>query len=250
MLDDMSDENSTSPGDKQAPLSSRLEALWQRAAVAGELLPGEPALAEELTASRPALREALVRLEERGYITRRQGADTAINRALLDIPARLDEKVENGRLITAMGKEAKVDLLELRWTTATSKEVAEYGLVEGQEVLRTKKVWLADEVPVILANDAIPLRAKNLSKSDVDARLSVFELCELLGNPAANWETVWLGARVLGEDAGVMRGEPGDPVLSLDVTGITKSGSVGYWAAERHRSEAFRYAMIRSMARR
>ncbi|MBO9523427.1 MAG: GntR family transcriptional regulator [Nocardioidaceae bacterium] len=245
----MSDVKKADDG-RPPSLASRLEELWQRAAAAGEVMPGEPALAQALTASRPALREALVRLEERGYITRRQGADTAINRAMLDIPARLDEKVENGSLINAMGKESRVELLELRWDVATPEEVVEFGVDEGQEVLRTKKIWHADDTPVILAHDTIPLRASKLDKSTVDARMSVFELCELLGNPRADWETVWLGAAVLGEDAALMQGSPGDPVLSLDVTGITRSGGAGYWAAERHRSEAFRYAMIRSMARR
>jgi GntR family transcriptional regulator len=238
-------------GAADAPtLLRRLEDLLVHIAETGATLPAEPALAAALTASRPALREALVRLEERGYIARRQGTDTVINRALLGIPVRIDEKVENARLIDAMGKEARVELLALKWDRPTSTEIAQYGENAGTEVLRTTKVWYADDLPVIVADDVIPVRNAITSRSDIDARLPVFDIAELLGNPPAEWETVWLTATLLGEDAERLNGAPGDPALGLDVIGVTRGGTPGYWAREKHLTRGFRYAMVRSLVQR
>src|SRR5690554_3658678 len=84
-------------------LDRRLTSIWQAAAVRGDRMPGEPKLANALSSSRPSIREALIRLEERGYIRRRQGADTIVNTSLLGIPSRFDERVEVSEMIRAMG---------------------------------------------------------------------------------------------------------------------------------------------------
>ncbi len=244
-------ESPSARGAADAPtLLRRLEELLVHIAETGATLPAEPALATALAASRPAIREALVRLEERGYITRRQGTDTVINRALLGIPVRIDEKVENGRLIDAMGKEARVELLALKWDRLTEPEIAQYGENAGVEVLRTTKVWYADDLPVIVADDVIPVRNAIASRSDVDARLPVFSIAELLGNQPAEWETVWLTATTLGDDADRMNAAPSDPALGLDVIGVTRGGASAYWAREKHLTRGFRYAMVRSLIQR
>src|ERR1700719_2371254 len=95
-----------SPGEKRSgmkrdDLQERISDAWREAAAAGEPMPAEPALAQRLMASRPAVREALVRLEEQGYIRRRQGADTAVNRRMLDITGRIDQQIDRSELIAA-----------------------------------------------------------------------------------------------------------------------------------------------------
>lgn len=245
----VSDSLRADAGD-DASLLARLEQLWELAAKGGDAFPGEPALASALAASRAALREALVRLEERGYINRRQGMGTAINRAVLDIPVRIDEKVENARIIDAMGKVSRIELIAMEWGEATAEEIARFDAAQCFGVLRTTKVWYADESPVIKARDVIPVRSEGISRGDVDARASVFELSEQLGNRPAEWETVWLSAVHLGDDAVLMGGTAQESILELDVTGVAREGAAAYWATERHRTVGFRYAMVRSLSER
>ncbi|NGZ99916.1 winged helix-turn-helix transcriptional regulator [Nocardioides sp. W3-2-3] len=75
-------------------LDDRLHQVWLDAARHGTTMPSEPSLAASLATSRPAVREALVRLEERGYIHRRKGAGTVVNTSLLNIPARFDQRID------------------------------------------------------------------------------------------------------------------------------------------------------------
>lgn len=244
-----SGEGAAHDSQQSRSLLGRLERVWEIAATAGGTLPAEPVLASTLTASRSALREALVRLEERGYITRRQGTETAINRALLDIPVRIDEKVENATIIGAMGMTSRVELLTMRWDDATADERQHFHLSDCSGVLRTSKVWYADDVAMILAEDVIPIRIENLSRASVDARASVFELSEQLGNRHAEWETVWLSAGSLEKArAAMMHATPSESVLEFDVTGVTRDGAPAYWGCELHRTSAHKYAMVRSLA--
>ncbi len=231
-------------------LIQRLEQVWRSAAKNGAAWPGEPVLAESLTASRPALREALIRLEERGYITRRQGADTVVNRALLDVGGRIDEKVDIADIIASTGREANIDLLEFKWDVVDLDEADEFGLVPEQEVLRTKKVWSADGLPVVVACDVIPVRAGAAPKRAVDARRPVFEIASVLGNQPAEWEMVKLGIATLGDDAKIMQGVPDEPFLSFNVVGISRTADPAYWASERHRPGALPYSMVRTLGRR
>lgn len=242
--------NAVVKGGSSSSLIRRLEQIWRTAARNGDAWPGEPVLAETLTTSRPALREALIRLEERGYITRRQGADTVVNRALLDIGGRIDEKLDIADIISSAGQRADVELLEFKWDTAHPTEVDEFGLVADQEVLRTKKVWSADGLPVVVACDVIPVRAGAVPKADVDARKPIFDISSVLGNQPPEWEMVKLGIATLADDAKVMQGLVDEPFLSFDVVGVTKTAATAYWASERHRPGALPYAMVRILGRR
>lgn len=237
--------------EESGSLLGRLERVWEAAAATDGKLPAEPVLASALTASRPALREALVRLEERGYIARRQGTETAVNRALLDIPVRIDEKASNATIIDALGMTSRVELLTMRWDDATAAERKRFHVNDSHGVLRTTKVWYADDTAMILAEDVIPVRIDGLSRTLVDARTSIFELSEQLGNRRAEWETVWLAAASLDEvRAPLLHGTPGEAVLEFDVTGVTRDGATAYWGSELHRPAAGKYAMVRSLTSR
>ncbi len=103
-------------------LRARLEEVWLESARSGSPMPGEPALAQRLAVSRPAVREALVRLEERGYIRRRQGADTTVNRRMLDVSARIDEQIDRSELIASTGRRASMVVVESRIDSPSPEE--------------------------------------------------------------------------------------------------------------------------------
>ena len=68
-------------------MERRLQRLWADAGQRRGPMHGETVLASSLEVSRPAVREALVRLEERGFIHRRKG-----------------ERLDSAELIAAMGR--------------------------------------------------------------------------------------------------------------------------------------------------
>ena len=59
-----------------------------------ERLPRESVLSERLGISRTQLRDILASLEREGFITRRHGVGTIINRHVLNVQTRMDIEVE------------------------------------------------------------------------------------------------------------------------------------------------------------
>lgn len=230
-------------------LDERLWQVWLQAARGRGVLPAEPMLAQTLDTSRPAVREALVRLEERGYIHRRRGTDTVVNGAALGIPARFDARMDKAELIAAMGHAPGVRVCAHRVDTVTIAEATEFGLVPATRVLRLTKVWTADGVPAMLARDSVPLTAAAApDESDFDR--SVFELAPLLAGEPVEWEIVWPDAENLSEADAESLGRPvGEAALSVAVSGVGRSGQVVYWAEELHVRQVFRYAMVRGSRR-
>lgn len=230
------------------PLHRRLEALWTEAARTGRSLPGEPTLSMRLDSSRPAVREALIRLEERGYIHRRKGADTVVNTSLLGVPARFDERLDASTLIAAMGCTPKVDVLATSASRISVEEATEHDLLPSTRVYRVTKRWSADGVPVLLAHDSVPL-TEPIDPDTIDPTTSMVELAEELMGQRVGWEMVWPAAEALDEEAaGTVDLATGEPALRLAITGVSPRGAVCYWTNELHLRGFFRYAMVRRAA--
>lgn len=231
------------PAPLEPTLDDRLHQVWLDAARHGTTMPSEPSLAARLATSRPAVREALVRLEERGYIHRRKGAGTVVNASLLDIPARFDERIDTSELIASMGHTPRLDVLAVERSPITLEEAQQHELAPGTTVLRVHKRWSADDRPVTLARDVVPVLGPD---TEVDPTRPMVEVALALTGERVGWEVVRPGADALtDEDAALADRGPGEPALTLDVTGVGLSGRVVYWTAEVHLRGAFRYAMVR-----
>lgn len=228
-------------------LDDRLAAVWRRAAERGDPMPGESSLAADLDSSRPAVREALVRLEERGYVRRRKGADTVVNASLLDIPARFDRQVDKVELIEATGRRAEVEVLAHDVSPVTIEESTRFRIAPGTDVLRVRKLWRADGAAVMLAEDCVPIRTATAP----DPARSVFESAREVGGEHPEWELAWPSAdAAAGADAHDLGLPVGAAVLVVELSGVGRSGAVAYWSHERHVPGALRYAVVRSVGSR
>lgn len=219
-----------------ASLLDRLREVWADAAVQGRALPAEPTLAATLGASRPSVREALVRLEAEGLIRRRQGADTVVNVAALDLNGRFDQQEEFVDVLRRAGFEATVEVLEWGWVRLEAVTAKQLGVGEGTPGLRTLKRWLGNGRPAMLAEDllAVP-EASMAAPPAVDPLEPLFPQAERLIGTVVEWELAWPRAALAGHDASRwLRCEPTDPVLVLDLIGVTRTGRRAYRATEWH----------------
>ncbi len=213
-------------GADQDALIDRILHLWRADA---DTLPSEPRLAELTGASRNSVREALIRLEERGYVHRAQGARTSPNRRLPGVGRRIDEQFDHSLSIRSAGYEPTLEVVSAERLALTPGAHRYDDLPDGTEVLRTRKMWRVDGVPYALAEDLVPL----VRTTDLDPRRPVFDLAEEANGIRVAWETLWIDAIALdAERATVLDAEPGTPVIEMTYCGYGADDAIGYWSRE------------------
>lgn len=225
------------------PTLERLRSVWTDAARRGEGLPGEQTLAEMLGVSRPQLREALVRLEEEGLIHRRHGAQTAVNRAALEISARFDRQCEFSETLRAAGFVPHQDLLRAERVALGETEASTFGVEVGSPAMRVTKRWRADGTPAQVAIDLFPLSGH---EEPFDVNESLFSLVERLRGEAVRWELAVPGAAsATGEIATWMEVPEGTALLTLECVGVTLGGDRAFTTFEHFRTDTVRQGFIR-----
>ena len=118
-------------------------------------IPSEAELADELQVSRTTIRDALSRLENEGAIYRKQGAGTFVNKPGLQIKSRLEEIWTYEDVIRAHGYTPSTQIIDLHTEPAEEEVATSLDITIGTEVLIVKKLFLADDQPVIFANNRI-----------------------------------------------------------------------------------------------
>ena len=142
-------------------------------------LPAEVDLAAQLGVSRTVIRDALSEMERAGYIERVRGIGTVVNRTVLNLRSRLDQKLEYYPLIRSFGSYPHADGIQIYPTRAGEELARDLGIEAGDEVICIKKRILADTTPVIYSIDYLP-RALFGSRdyTRIDLSGDIFEILE------------------------------------------------------------------------
>lgn len=221
--------------------------VWRKAAQGDGLLPSEKALSSLLGVGRNSVREALIRMEANGMVARRHGAGTFINPAALEVQIRFDRTDEYSCVLRDAGLEPGVEVLSAGWVDLDELAALKLREPEGSLAFRTEKCWSADGLPVMHAEDLIPSRRR----LDVDPSASVFELALLLNGHGTDWVCSWVDAVPAGALAGVLDCAQGQPVLSLEQVGVSRSGQRSWLARETHNPSRYpggiRYGLVRTV---
>ncbi|MBR4659355.1 MAG: GntR family transcriptional regulator [Clostridia bacterium] len=118
-------------------------------------LPRESLLAEALSISRTQLRDSLAELEREGFISRRQGVGTLINRHVLRLPVRMDLEIEFMDMVKKSGKKAAEKLIKVGGVLSVAA-AEKLGIGRTDEMLFVSRIVTADGKPVIYCEDYIP----------------------------------------------------------------------------------------------
>jgi GntR family transcriptional regulator len=121
-------------------------------------IPSETDLANELGVSRTTIRDALSRLELEGTIFRKQGAGTFVNQASLQIQTRLEEIWAYELMLEAHGYVPSTQLISVEEQPVDDQTAADLNLAPTDTILLVKKLFLADNQPVIFTLNYIPTR--------------------------------------------------------------------------------------------
>ena len=142
-------------------------------------LPSELELASDLGVSRTVVRDALSELERDGYLERVRGIGTLVNRDVVRVENRMDQKLEFYKMIRAIGKEPRSDNLSV------TREIASPALAEKlqlptdapQTLVFVRRRVLADETPVLYSTDILPLALFGGKRLDtIDFSRPIFEI--------------------------------------------------------------------------
>ena len=137
-------------------LESLLEELRTGRYADADRLPAEVDLAAELGVSRTVIRDALSEMERAGYIERVRGIGTVVNRTVLGLRSRLDQKLEYYPLIRSFGSYPHADGIQIYPIRAGAELARDLAIAPGDEVICIKKRILADTTPVIYSIDYLP----------------------------------------------------------------------------------------------
>ena len=152
-------------------LTDQVKANLKERIVDGEFaegrIPAESDLAADLGVSRTTVRDALGRLEQEGAIYRRQGSGTFVNEPGLQIKSRLEEIWSYEKVLRDHGYIPSVRLLGVDREIASESLAAELDIEAGSEILVMEKLFLEDDVPVVLTFNRIPVQ--HLDGDDFDA---------------------------------------------------------------------------------
>ncbi len=140
-----------------------------------ERLPRESILAERLNISRTQLRDSLAQLEREGFISRRHGVGTVINRHVLNIKVRMDIEIEFSDMIAQCGYTPGLLFVKQERRHADEIIAARLAIPVGAQVLLVSRLVGADNIPAIYCEDYIPLSlVKDASFTDADLRAPIF----------------------------------------------------------------------------
>lgn len=142
-------------------------------------LPPETELASELGISRTQLRDGLSVLEQDGFITRRRGIGTVINRHVVEVKTRLDLEVDFMSMIRHAGYESEMLLVSIEVKTDVPLVAEKLGVSPSTPILTTGRIVTADGRPAIYCVDYISFSIiKDFSYTREDLALPVFHFLE------------------------------------------------------------------------
>lgn len=241
---------------RRAPsLTDQVKAHIKDLIVQGEFIDGrippEMELAEVLGVSRTTVRDALSRLEMEGTISRRQGAGTFVNNPVLQIRSRLDEIWGYAAMLEAHGFTPSTQLISVSHVPADASPFDECTAVDLQLVpddplLLISKLFLENEVPVILTHNSIPDSLLTETYTDADLSRPLYEFLELFTRQRLAYYVTDIVPLVADEEiAGLLKVEPGTALVSFDEIGYNESNEPIVKAHSYFRDDLLRLRLLR-----
>lgn len=211
-----------------------------------ERLPRESVLSERLGISRTQLRDILASLEREGFITRRHGVGTIINRHVLNVQTRMDIEVEFLDMIRQSGHQAAVAFVRVSDGTADAKIADQLKIPEGTPIIRIARLCTADEKPAIYCEDVIEKAIAKGNYTLKDLKLPIFHFLQQFCGVNAYMDLT--DVRPAAADAAlseIFRVPIGTPLLNMDEVDFDIDGKPVFCSREYFVDGIFRLTVMR-----
>lgn len=185
----------------------------------GSRMPSESELSDELGVSRATVRTVLAKLAVNGLIIRRQGDGTYVNPRVQEISAHSGNLWDLVQLIESNGFKASIQALAVERRPATDKEAQALVLETGETLLLLRRLFFADQRPVILANNVIPISLLREPIAHVDANLHLRDILNKYCHQKISFAITDICSGMISPEAHhLLGGEAGRAILNLHVT--------------------------------
>lgn len=211
-----------------------------------ERLPRESVLAEKMGISRTQLRDILASLEREGFITRRHGVGTIINRHVLNVQTRMDIEVEFLDMIRQNGHEAAVAYVRVSDGTADKRIAQQLQIPEGTPIIRVARLCTADGRPAIYCEDVVEKALARGNYTIKDFKLPIFHFLQRFCgvNPYMDLTDVrpTVADAALSE---VFQVPVGAPLLNMEEVDFDIDGKPVFCSSEYFADGIFRHTVMR-----
>ena len=209
-------------------------------------LPRETVLAETFGISRTQLRDALAQLEREGYITRRHGVGTIINRHVLQVKNRMDMETEFMDIIRQSGYTPNVSHIHMQDERADAFTAKKMKIPEGSEIVRICRICTADDKPAIYCEDVLEKRYVKGDYTLKDLEPPIFIFLQKFCNIYAYMDLTQLHA-VLSNDtvSEALEIPKGTPVLNMQEVDFDIDGNIILYSNQYFVDELFEQTVMR-----
>lgn len=189
-------------------------------------LPPELEIAAYLGVSRSIIRDSLSALEREGFISRKQGVGTIINRHVLAVVTRMDLEEEFLDMISNTGKVPRQRDLTVSYGLADENLAKKLRIRSDTEMIHVTRVITADEQPAIYCIDSF---AKSLiidnDFDEEDLRKPIFDFLKKKCNTEVFMDLTEVKALPAeNEVASCFQVPSGTPLIFMDEVGYNFKG--------------------------
>ena len=209
-------------------------------------LPRETVLSEQLGISRTQLRDALSELETDGFITRRHGVGTIINRHVLEVKNRMDIETEFFDIIRQSGHKPGVSKVTSKSEKADAYVANKLKISVGDDILRVCRVCTADGKPAIYCEDVVD---KSLIKEKYEAKdlkMPIFDFLKKHCGVTAYMDLTQLHAVLANERvAQALKIPQNTPLLNMEEVDFDIDGKTVFFSSQYFIDELFEQTVLR-----
>jgi GntR family transcriptional regulator len=212
----------------------------------GEQLPSEHDLAAQLGISRPTLREALLNLEQDGFVVRKHGVGTFVAPGRHQLASGLECLESILELATRQGMEVGFNALQIHKEPADPELADRLQVPPGTYLTHIHRVILADRAPVAYMQDITPTSVLTPEEIDETFNGSVLDLLRRKENLQVDQAIAHISA--LDADGSLARKlgiRAGQAVLLLEEVLFDKVGTVVEFSRNYFIPEFFRFHVVR-----
>ena len=211
------------------------------------ILPPETEIANYFSISRTIIRDCLSILDREGFVSRKRGIGTIINRHVLSVAVRMDLEMEFMDIIRQAGYTPHADFIGWQIIPATDKIASKLKLQKNDKVFATYRTVYADDSPAIYCEDYIPEKLIRASNYDEELlKKPIFDFMNICCNQEVYMDMSEIYAICANDNiAKIMKVETGTCLLNLNEVGYSFTGQAVLYSNEFYRQDKLIQTILR-----